>query len=175
MRGENAAVQKQNSNATADSRPVNDENSNATVVKNASPKTLDCNDPAGYSFVIAKDPGRASQNSGTVPKILNVVVGDETKWAIKVPTDSDAMGFSMRPPEKTKEGFKIIIEYGSRNYYRKQLFFICKEGDFYLYKVNVESFDKNNPQSVDNWDRKEIKVEPNLPIEKFSIFDYLVN
>ncbi len=63
--------------------------------------------------------------------------------------------------------------YLTRIYYRKQFNFICKEGNFYLYEVKVESFDKFDPVSMNKPERKEIRVSPNLPVEKFSIFDYL--
>ena len=143
--------------------------------KNGDSKTVDCDDPNGFRLVVVKDPERASQNLGTTPRILNVVAGDEIKVAIKVPTDSDAQGFSLVSTEKTKEGFEITIEYGSRIYYRKQFNFICKEGNFYLYQVKVENFDKHDPENMAKWDRKEQKIKPNLPIEKFSIFEYLAN
>lgn len=169
----NAAIHNRDSNAPNKNVPVNQENSKTAVVKNANSKTLDCNDPNGYSLVVVTDPERESQNLGTVPRILNIVVGDEIKTAIKIPTDSDVMGFSLSSTEKTKEGFEITIEYGSRYYYQKQFNFVCKEGNFYLYKVKVESFDKNDPESMDKPDEKEIQIKPNLPIEKFSLFDYL--
>ena len=146
----------------------------AAVARNGNPKTLDCNDPEGYSLVMVTDPERESKNLGTVPRVLNVAVGGDIKAAIKMPTDSDAQNF-MGSTEKTKEGFDITVEYGTRYYYRKQFKFVCKEGDFYLYKVRVESFDKFDPESRENWDRKEIEVNPNLPIRKFSIFDNLAN
>lgn len=174
-RNENTVALNQNSNVSDKSPPAHDENSKTEVVNNGNSKTLDCNNPNGYGLVVVTDPERASQNSGSTPKILNVVVGDEIRAAIKVPTDSDAMGFSLKATEKTKEGFKVTIEYGSRYYYKKQFYFICKEGGFYLHRVIVESFDKNDPESMNNWDRKEVKIKPNLPIEKFSIFDYLSN
>lgn len=173
LQNENAAIHNLNGNASDKNVPVNQENSKTTAVKNDNSKTLDCNDPNGYSLVVVTDPERESQNLGTVPRILNIVVGDEVKTAIKIPTDSDAMGFSLSSTEKTKEGFEITIEYGSRYYYQKQFNFICKEDNFYLYKVKIESFDKNDPESMDNWDKKEIQIKPNLPIEKFSLFDYL--
>ena len=172
----NTAVHNFNSNSgPTKNPPVKNVNLKTTVIKNGDTMSLDCDDPSGYSLVVATDPERAAQNLGTVPRILNIVAGDEIKVAIKVPTDSDAQNFSLNSTGKTKGGFEITIEYGTRYYYQKQFNFICKEGNFYLYKVKVESFDKFNPASRVNWTKKEIKINPNLPIEKFSIFDYLAN
>lgn len=171
----NADVPRFTSEAPAQNPPVKSINLNTIVYKNESSKPLDCDDPNGYSLVVITDPERASQNPGTAPQILNVVSGDKVRVTIKIPTDSDAQNFVLNSTEKTKEGFKITFKYGTRYYYEKQLNFICKDGNFYLYKVKVVSFDKFDSVSRKKWDRKEIKVEPNLPIEKFSIFDYLSN
>jgi hypothetical protein len=171
----NADVPRSTSKAPDENPPVKNADLKTTVVKDRDSKILDCDDPRGYSLVVVTDPERASQNLGTVPQILNVVSGDKIRVAIKIPTDSDAQNFVLNSTEKTKEGFEITIEYGTRYYYKKQFNFVCEEGDFYLYKVKVESFDKFDSVSRKKWDRKEVKVEPNLPIEKFSIFDYLLN
>lgn len=171
----NTSVPSFTSNAPVKNPPVKNANLKTTVVKDRDSKILDCDDPKGYSLVVVTDPERASQNLGTVPRILNVVVVDEIRVAIKIPTDSDAQNFVLNSTEKTKEGFEITFEYGTRYYYEKKLNFICKDGNFYLYKVKVVSFDKFDPVSRENWDRKEIKIKPNLPIEKVSIFDYLSN
>jgi hypothetical protein len=164
LHNEDSAAQKQNSNALDKTLPFN-----------GNSKRLDCNDPRGYSLVVATDPDRDPKKSVTESKILNIVAGNEIKGAIKIPTDSDAQNFSLSSTEKTAEGFRITIEYGVRYYYRKQFNFICKEGDFYLNKVDVESFDDADPKSRDRWDRKEIKISPEVPVEKFSMFDYLLN
>jgi hypothetical protein len=169
------AAHDQNSNAPDENRSVDAENLKTTVVKNEGSKPLDCDDPNGYSLVVVTDLSRDPEKTITTPKNLNINVGDEIKVAIKIPTDSDAQNFSLTSTEKTKDGFEISIEYGTRYYYQKQFNFVCRKGAFYLYKVKVESFDKFDPGSRENWDRKEIKIKPNLPIEKFSIFDYLLN
>jgi len=158
FQNKSAADHKQNSNV-----PTNNENS----------KTLDCADPNGYSLVVVEDANRNIEETVTTPKLLNIVVGDKVMATVKIPTVSDANGFSLNWAKKTKEGFEISVEYGSRNHYQKQFNFICKKGNFYLYAVKVESFDKNDPKSMDEPDVKEIQITPNLPIEKFSLFDYL--
>ena len=119
------------------------------------------------------DPSRKSQNLPTTPLILNILSGEQIEGAIKIPTDSDAQGFALNSAEKTKKGFEITIEYGTRIYYRKRFNFMCKKGKFYLYEVKVESFDKFDPVSMNKPTRKRIKVRPNLPVKKFSVFDYL--
>lgn len=161
---ENTAVHNQNSNV-----------SNIMSANNEISKSFDCKNPNGFSLNVAEDSTRNIMNTITVPKILNIVVGEKILNTIKIPTQSDANGFSLRSTEKTKKGFEITIEYGSRIYYQKQFNLICKEGNFYLYKVKVESFDKHDPESMSNWDEKESKIYPLLPVEKFSIFDYLDN
>jgi hypothetical protein len=175
MGSKKQAAQGQNSNAPDENRSPDAENLKTTVVENEDSKPLDCSDPNAYSLVVVADPERESQNPGTAPRVLNIVAGDEIRTAIKVPTDSDAQNFSLSSTEKTKEGFEITIEYGTRYYYKKQFDFICKEGDLYLYKVKVESFDKFDPKSRAKWDRKEIEIRPDRPVGKFSIFDYLTN
>jgi len=172
---ENATVRSQNSNVSNKNLPVNEESSKTAVGKNGSSKTLDCNDPNGYSLVVVEDPNRNIEETVTVPKILNIVVGDEIKTTIKIPTDSDANGFSLDSAEKTKQGFEISIQYGTRYYYEKRFDFVCEEGSFYFYKVKTEIRDKNYPENWDKPDKKEIQIKPNLPIEKFSMLDYLGN
>lgn len=173
FQNENAALHNQKSNVPNKNVPVNDQNPRTAVVKNGNSKALDCNDPNGYSLVVVEDPSRNIEQTVTVPKILNIVVGDEIRTTIKIPTDSDANGFSLDSVEKTKEGFEIAIEYGTRYYHEKRFKFICKEGNLYLYKVKTEMRDKNFPENWDEPDKKEVQVKPELPIEKFSIFDYL--
>jgi len=40
-----------------------------------------------------------------------------------------------------------------------------------LSKIRVESFDKHNPEK---WSKKVVRVQPNLPLEKFSITDFML-
>ncbi len=129
-----------NSNTPARNQPVKNANLKTTVVNNGTPATFDCENLNAYRLVVVTDPDRASQNSGTAPGILNIVAGDEVEVAIKLPTDSDAQNFSLDSAEKTKEGFNITIEYGSRYYYKKQFYFICKEGDFYLREARETAY-----------------------------------
>jgi hypothetical protein len=75
-------------------------------------KTLDCNNPDAYRLVVITDPDRDPNKTVTEPKVVKIVAGDETKAAIKIPTDSDAQNFSLSSAKKTQKGFEITIEYG---------------------------------------------------------------
>lgn len=172
---ENAVVHNQNSNVPDKNLPANAENSKTAVVKNGNLKTLDCNAPNEYKFVEVENPNR-EQFGGIVPKDLNIVVGGEVLAKIELP-NTEVKNFSLNSTEKTKVGFEMKVEWGGGLYhYEIQYDFRCKENNFYLYKVKTESFSTKNPDSGNYWDKKEIKeikIDPNLPIEKFSILDYL--
>jgi hypothetical protein len=69
------------------------------------------------------------------------------------------------------------VDWGGGVYhYEIQFNFRCKKNNFYLYEVTKKSFSTTNPDSGNFLDKKESKVttiEPNLPIEKFVMTDYL--
>ena len=44
-----------------------------------------------------------------------------------------------------------------------------------FYNMKVHRITGKDPGDPNNWEKKETKIEPNLPIEKFSILDYLGN
>lgn len=51
-----------------------------------------------------------------------------------------------------------------------------RESKFYLYEVRKENFSTTDPDSGNFLDKKETKVtriEPNPPVEKFVMIDYL--
>jgi hypothetical protein len=123
-------------------------------------KTLDCDDPKGYSVVEVRD----SEN------YVNILRGDTVLCSIKLPNGVERNGFGFDWAKKTKEGFEIAIEYGSRIFYSKRFIFTCRHHRFYLSKIRVESFDRHNPEK---WSRKVVRVQPNLPLEKFSITDFM--
>lgn len=125
-------------------------------------KILDCDDPNGYSVEEGTDPGTNS---------VKIVRGGTVLHTIKLPTGVELNGFGFNWAKKTKEGFEIAIEYGSRIYYGKRFIFICKHHKFYLSKISVDSFDRRNPEK---WSKKVIRVQPNLPLEKFSITDFML-
>ncbi len=125
-------------------------------------KTLDCDDPKGYSLEEGTVPGTSS---------VNIVRGGRVLHTIKLLTDMERNGFAFDGAKKTKDGFEISIEYGSVIYYHKTFMFTCRQHKFYLSKIRVDSFDKHNPEK---WSKKVIRVRPNLPLEKFSVTDFML-
>ena len=123
-------------------------------------KTSGCDDPQGYS--VEEDPETNS---------LKIVSGGAVLHTIKLLSDSERNGFGFNGAKKNKDGFELSIEYGSRIYYEKTFIFICRHHRFYLSKIAVESFDKHNPEK---WTRKVVRVRPNVPLEKFSLTDFML-
>ena len=142
----------------------------AKVVDERITRALDCNKPSAYSFLEVQNPKRQHDRD------LNIVVGDEVIARIELP-NSKVNNFSLNSVEKTKAGFEVKVDWGGGVYhYEVQYNFRCKENNFYLYKVRRVSFSTKNPDSGNFLDIKRIKVikiEPNLPIEKFVMSDYL--
>ena len=124
-------------------------------------KTLDCDDPKGYTLEEGTVPGTSS---------VNIVRGGRVLHTIKLLTDIEQNGFGFDGAKKTKDGFEISIEYGSVIYYHKAFVFICRHHKFYLSKIRVESFNKHNPEK---WSKKVIRARPNVPLEKFFITDFM--
>ena len=125
-------------------------------------KPVSCDDPQGYSL-------EQSSESGT--NNVNIVRGGTVLHTIKLPTDATRNGFALDELKKTKAGFEILVEYGSRIFYSKRFIFECKRHRFYLTRIKVESFDKQNPQK---YQQKVIVVQPNVPVEKFVIEDFML-
>ena len=139
--------------------------------------TLDCRNPNEYKFVVVQNPNRKKDTDPVIPKDLNIVVGDEVISKIELPKESEARNFSLNSVDKTKVGFEIKVDWGSGvDHYEIQFNFRCRKKDFYLYRVKKISFSTTNPDSGNFLDKKESKVitvEPNLPIQKFVMTDYL--
>ena len=125
-------------------------------------KTLDCDDPKGYSVEEGTEPGAHP---------VNIVRDGRVLHTIKLLTDVERNGFGFDGVKKTKDGFEISIQYGSVIYYHKAFVFICRHHKFYLSKIKVDSFNKHNPEK---WSKKVIRVRPNVPLEKFSITDFML-
>ena len=147
------------------------------VVDENAGRTLDCRNANEYRFVVVENPNRKKDSDPVIPKDLNIVVGDEVISKIELPKESEVKNFSLNSIEKNKAGFQIKVDWGGGLYhYAIQFKFRCKENNFYLYKVKKESFSTTNPDSGNFLDKKETKVtkiEPNLPIAKFVMTDYL--
>jgi hypothetical protein len=142
----------------------------ASVVDGRIKRALGCNKPSEYSFLVVQNPKRKDA------KDLNVVVGDEVIAKIELP-NLEVNNFSLNSVAKNKAGFEVKVDWGGGVYhYEIQYNFRCKENNFYLYKVRKVSFSTKNPDSGSFLDVKRtrvIRVEPNLPIEKFVMTDYL--
>ena len=124
------------------------------------PTTINCSDPTSYDVAVAEGPIRS----------VNIVVGDKRVRSIDIPTDAEVSGFSLGWARKTKEGFDLSVEYGSRLYYGKRFIFSCKNDDLLLTNIAVESFDKNGPSK---WTKKDVSIKPPVPIGRFKLTDYL--
>jgi len=90
---------------------------------------------------------------------------------IKLLTEIERPGFGFDGAKKTKDGFEISVQYGTRIFYAKTFVFICRQHRFYLSKIRVESFDRQNPAKQS---RKVTNVRPNVPLEQFSITDFML-
>jgi hypothetical protein len=132
------------------------------AVPDEASKTVDCGKPDGYSVVEGQNPGTND---------VNIVADGKVLWSIRLPTGIEHNGFGFNWAKKTKEGFEISVEYGSRYHYAKRFNFICKRGKFYLSNIIVDNFDKADPEK---WTTKVIRVKPNLPLEKFLIDDFML-
>src|SRR5688572_27771362 len=129
---------------------------------NSSSQTLRCGEPGAYSLDVVRDPIREADD-------VNIVQAGRVLKSIKLP-GQEVNGFSLNRTRKTKAGFEFSIEYGSRIYYYKRFIFICRRNKFYLSRVIVESFDKQNPEK---WYKKVSRVNPNLPLEKFEVANFI--
>ena len=125
-------------------------------------RRVDCSGPKGYS-VSEVEKGEA--------RYVDIKQGENILGSIRVFTGSERNGFALDEAKKTTTGFEIAVEYGPRYYYHKRFIFICKQQKFYLSKVMVDSFDKQDPA---HWGKKEIKIRPILPLEDFFLDDFML-
>jgi hypothetical protein len=125
-------------------------------------RRVDCSGPIGYSV---------SEVVKGEARYVDIKQGDRILGSIRIFIDSERNGFALDDVKKTTTGFEIAVEYGSRYFYHKRFIFICKQQKFYLSKVMVDSFDKVNPQ---RWWKKETRVRPILPLEKFILDDFML-
>lgn len=154
------------------------QNSSVTkVVDEKTARTLDCRNANEYRFVVVENPNRKNDADPVIPKDLNILVGNEVISKIELPKESEAKNFSLNSVEKTETGFETKVDWGGGlDHYEIQFNFRCKENSFYLYELKKVSFSTTNPGSGNFLDKKESRVtsiEPNVPIEKFVMTDYL--
>ena len=102
---------------------------------------------------------------------VKIVRGGKVLHSIKLLTDLERNGFAFDGVKKTKAGFELAVEYGSRIFYRKNFIFTCRHDKFYLTRIGVDSFDRHNPAKSSG---KVIRVRPDVPLEKFSITDFML-
>jgi len=124
--------------------------------------TLDCADPKG--FTVEEGTARGTDS-------VNIVRDGKVLHTIELLTDLKRNGFAFDGAKKNKDGFEISIEYGSIIFYHKTFFFTCRQHKFYLNKIRVDSFNRHNPEK---WSKNVVNVQPNLPLEKFSITDFML-
>ena len=125
------------------------------------PSKVNCGNPDTYGVLVVAEEKRT----------VNITADGRLIKAIEVPwqIDSGVSGFSLNWAKKTKSGFEISIEYGSRYYYNKRLIFVCKKDGFYLTSIEVDSHDHTNPE---NGTTKTLKVKPSVPLGEFHVMNY---
>jgi len=130
-----------------------------SLLANSRTAAINCADPTSYDLAVVEGPIRS----------VKVVVGDKLARSIDVPSGSEISGFSLSWARKTKDGFDLSVEYGSRFYYGKRFIFSCKDDDLLLTNIAIESFDRNNPSK---WTKKDVSIKPPVPIGRFKLTDY---
>jgi hypothetical protein len=166
-----------NSKATnaSGNNSVNNVNQVANVVKDSYPKNFDCNSLKNYTLEIIENLNRQTDENVT-PKDASILADGETIATLNLPNSGEVKNYSVEKVEKTKEGFKLLADWGGwNNHYNLQYYFRCENQNFYLYKMHIESIGNKDPGDPNNWKKKETKIEPNVSIDKFSIPDYLGN
>jgi hypothetical protein len=174
LHNENTSV----SNQTPDVPNKNSQVSPPSAVEYRTSKELDCNDPKGYRLEMVDNPSRADpEHEGDfIPKDVNIIVDNSIVGKIEVPTGWVVKNFSLNSMDKTRDGFVIGADWGGwQNHYELKYYFVCKDRNFFFYALKVNRINGKDPGDLSNWEKKEIKIEPNIPIEKFSILDYLGN
>ena len=145
-------------------KPSVSANDSSTVQAEVQNSRVDNNSPKASWCSEATVQDDAETNS------VRIVGRGTVLHTIKLFTDKDFNGFAFDGVKKTKDGFELAIEYGSRFFYRKNFVFVCRNNNFYLTEIGVDTFDKHNPKK---WSRKVIRVRPKLPLEKFAIYDFM--
>ncbi len=102
---------------------------------------------------------------------VKVINNDEVVWVIKTPTGVTKNGFALNYARRIGNGFSVSIEYGSRFYYGKQFDFVCRKNHFYLTEITVNYHDQADPANTGKTVRK--SITPNVPLEDFTITDYM--
>jgi hypothetical protein len=102
---------------------------------------------------------------------ISISNSDAIVKTINLPNQSEFNGFSLNRAKKVSNGFEISVEYGSRYYYERRFNFVCKQDEFHLDKIEINTFDKNNPEK--SWKNFTKLIKPKLTLEKFTITDFM--
>ena len=149
-------------------------NSKTVILNKELLKNLDCNNQNGFNLVKVEN---HHEEEGITSRDIDIMVADEVALKIELPTGSEVKNFRLVSAKKTKDGFQMNTDWGGYlNHYEIQFNFRCRENNFYLYKVRNDNCSTTNTDNLNYCDKKETKktkIEPNLPIEKFVIEDYL--
>lgn len=152
-----------NANSSDGNITSNSDLANSGLDKTAAKKLTPKCGGKSYSILIADKGGNQS---------IVFAEGNNIRRTVKMPTQADAANFSLDHFGETKNGFEIAVEYGSKYYYRKSFNFVCENGEFYFDKVAVERFEKDNPSKII---KKEVKMNPKEPLERFSFTGFLID
>ena len=124
----------------------------------------------GYSFNKIKIKLIDLINAETNERQIVIYSDNNCIRILNLPTQDDCNGFSLNGIKQCKNGFEISIEFGSRYYFKKDFYFEYFDDEFYLSKIDENSFDKNAPNE------NKIKTcyfKPLVNIINFRITDYL--
>lgn len=106
-------------------------------------------------------------------KAFRIFIGRETAATIALPmTSLEFTDFSKGSLEETEKGFRLrMIYYTGKGWLHRlrDFFFTYRDAKFYLETIKIE----NSTSDRDFTEKKTMKIEPPLSIEKFVIADYL--
>ncbi|MFY7936402.1 MAG: hypothetical protein ACOVOQ_03415 [Flavobacterium sp.] len=103
---------------------------------------------------------------------IELTKDNKTVASIILPNSEDVKNFSTSKIEETKDGFKIVVDWGGGNYfYGREFYFRFKGTQFYLDTIEMSNYIQEAEKEI----RKINKISPPLPIDKFDIHNYLDN
>lgn len=90
------------------------------------------------------------------------------------PRQDEVSGISLNYFKKMDDDLVISFEYGSVNYFNKNLYFRLndKTNPFQLYRIETDSFNKHSPE---DWHHTDTVLKAKIPIKNFNITNYINN